>query len=158
MVEGCEYSGKCNVDQRSFKAYLARWMAATTKVAPFTNDFVMTKLRASAAAAVKTCTGGDSGTLCGHKWTQASFDGDNGVGEQMCALEVVQSLLIESSASPFTNQTGGTSQGDPNAGSGSTGLTPDLTVTGADRAGAGILTTLMVVGVIGGTVWLVTGL
>lgn len=132
-------------------------MAATTKVAPFTNDYVMTKLRASAIAAVGTCSGGASGTLCGQKWTQASWDGNNGVGEQMSALEVVQSLMIEGAPSPLTNQTGGTSVGDPNAGNTNGKLTPDAPVTTGDRAGAGILTAIMVVGVVGGTVWLLTG-
>lgn len=27
----CEPGNTCNIDQQSFKAYLARWMAATTR-------------------------------------------------------------------------------------------------------------------------------
>jgi mannan endo-1,6-alpha-mannosidase len=53
----CENNGKCDVDQHSFKAYLARWMAATTKMAPFTYDAIMEKLAPSAQAAAQQCSG-----------------------------------------------------------------------------------------------------
>lgn len=54
---GCELLPKgCNVDQRSFKAYLARWMAATTKLVPWTKNEIMNLIQKSAIAAVKTCT------------------------------------------------------------------------------------------------------
>jgi mannan endo-1,6-alpha-mannosidase len=154
MYEGCEASGKCNTDQRSFKAYLARWMAATTKIAPFTQSYIIPLLASSAKAAVGTCTGGASGTICGHQWTVVGWDGHTGVGEQMSALEMVQSNLIGFAPDPFTNKTGGTSQGNPNAGTGNTNVITDTTVTTADRAGAGILTALMIMGVVGGTAWM----
>ncbi|KAI9809346.1 MAG: hypothetical protein M1825_002638 [Sarcosagium campestre] len=154
----CENNGKCNVDQRSFKAYLSRWMAATTKVAPFTADFIMPKLRTSALAAAKTCTGGASGNFCGQKWTTGSFDNSMGVGEQMCALEVMQSNLIGTVAGPVTNKTGGTSKGDPSAGTGGDTVPDTLSsksITTGDRVGAGFLTTLIIVGVIGGAAWMI---
>ena len=51
--------------------------------------------------------------------------------------------------------TGGISVGDPSAGTeGDTGG-PTEPVTTADRAGAGIVTALMIVGILGGTWWLV---
>jgi hypothetical protein len=47
--------GDCDQDQQSFKAYLARWMAATAKLCPWTSDTIMGYLRASAAAAALQC-------------------------------------------------------------------------------------------------------
>ena len=34
----CENNGMCNLDQRSFKAYLARWLGYTAIVAPWTRE------------------------------------------------------------------------------------------------------------------------
>ena len=94
----------------------------------------------------------------------------------MNALEVFQSNLITTAKGPVGNSTGGTSQGDPNAGSesGSKPITYDsplkrsthvqviliLTrynaITTADRAGAGILTAIVLIGLVGGGYWIVT--
>lgn len=154
----CEPNNKCNVDQRSFKAYLSRWMAATTKMAPYTYDVIMPKIRASATAAARQCNGGESGTTCGIKWTQADWDGSTGVGEQMCALEVIQSNLISKVAGPVTNSTGGTSRGDPAAGTAGD-VNPIMSfsrkINTGDRVGAGFLTGFVLMGVIGGAWWMV---
>ena len=154
----CEPYGKCNVDQRSFKAYLSRWMAATTKMAPFTYDTVMTKLRASATAAARQCNGGTDGVTCGIKWTQPTWDGSFGVGEQMSALEVIQTNLISKVTGPVTNQTGGTSKGDPSAGTGGDRdpNTPHTRQIGTgDKVGASFLTAFIMAGVLGGAWWMV---
>ncbi len=155
----CETNGKCDNDQMSFKAYLARWMAATTKVAPYTFDTIMPLLKSSATAAAQQCSGGNNGRMCGLKWTDgATWDGTTGVGQQMSALEVIQSNLITKVSAPFTNTTGGTSQGNPDAGSGSVSSSTQLvstpTTTG-DRVGAGFLTTLVVVSILGGAWWMI---
>jgi mannan endo-1,6-alpha-mannosidase len=155
MYEGCEAIGKCNVDQRSFKAYFARWLAATAELAPFTHERIITKLATSAQNAIKTCTAGDSGTQCGLRWTTGANDGSLGVGEQMAALEIVQSNLIDKAPGWASAVKGtGTSVGNVNAGSSSKTNADQLAIgktTNADRAGAGILTALMIVGVIGGS-------
>jgi mannan endo-1,6-alpha-mannosidase len=156
MYEPCEF-GKCNVDQRSFKAYFARWMAATAELAPFTHDVIMAKLRTSASAAIGTCTAGKRGTECGLRWNMTN-DGSLGVGEQMAALEIVQSNLVDGVPGWVSAVKGtGTSQGDVNAGGGSKASSRLSTkaVTTADRAGAGILTALVLIGVIGGGVTMV---
>lgn len=153
MYEPCE-SGKCNVDQRSFKAYFSRWLAATAELAPFTHDIIMEKLRTSATAAVSTCTAGSRGTQCGLRWNMAN-DGSFGVGEQMAVLEVVQSHLVDTVPGWVSAVKGtGTSRGDVNAGTGRTtsSLIDGSTVTTADRVGAGILTALVIVGVVGGSI------
>ena len=155
----CEANEKCNADQRSFKAYLARWMAATTKLAPFTYEPIMKRIRTSALAAARQCTGGKDGTTCGIKWTQPNWDGTTGLGQQMTALEIFQSNLITLVADPVTNTTGGTSKGNPSAGTGGDvvpiGVYRGKINTG-DRVGAGFLTALILISVLGGAWWMVT--
>ncbi|OKL62430.1 Mannan endo-1,6-alpha-mannosidase DCW1 [Talaromyces atroroseus] len=160
----CEPINTCKVDQRSFKAYLSRWMAETTQIAPFTYDIIIPRLRASALAAAKTCTGGPNGTSCGLKWTDQKWDGSLGVGEQMSVLEVLQSNLARDVDAPVTDANGGTSMGNPAAGGSKTGGTmpPEKTsgmgtrnMTVVDKAGAGILTTLFLAGVVGCTSWMI---
>ncbi|KAH8646543.1 putative mannan endo-1,6-alpha-mannosidase DFG5 [Tricladium varicosporioides] len=154
MRELCEPSGKCNVDQRSFKAYLARWLAATVRLAPFTEKTITPLLQSSAAAALKTCTAGTSGTQCGLMWTTGSFDGSLGVGESMAALEVVQSNLITttsawaSAAKGTGNSTGDITAGTTGAANKALTLKP---ITAGDRIGAGVLTALVMIGVVGGS-------
>lgn len=153
----CEPNNTCDIDQRSFKGFLSRWMAATVKVAPWTRDFVMPKLRGSAQAAAQQCSGGPDGKQCGLKWTQGpEWDGSTGATQQMAALEVIQSNLLDLVPGPVTAATGGTSQGDPAAGS-SSSRTPTRNyrqITTADRAGAGILTAITLAGVLGVGVWM----
>lgn len=79
----CESSSNCNNDQSSFKAYLGRWMAVTSLLAPWTYDTIMPKLRASATAAAGQCTGGDNGRMCGRQWYTNVWDGSKGVGQQV---------------------------------------------------------------------------
>ncbi|KAK8212915.1 hypothetical protein M8818_003080 [Zalaria obscura] len=153
----CEPSKNCNTDQLSFKAYLARWMAASTKVAPWLYDTVQPYLAASAAAAALSCSGGEDGVTCGTQWNLGAWDSTYGVGQQMSALEVIQSNLITQVKGPVSNSTGGTSQGNPNAGTGgdTNPAAPTSLITTGDRAGAGILTAIIVVGLLGGA-WYVT--
>lgn len=149
----CETNDKCNVDEASFKAYLIRWMAATSKLAPFTYDYIMARLRPTAIAAAAQCTGSTPKTLCGGTWITGSNDGDSGVGEMMSALEAIQALLITQAAAQVTNTTGGTSIGNSNAGTSAkttSDLTATITVTTAGRVGAGFITMFAVLGVISG--------
>jgi mannan endo-1,6-alpha-mannosidase len=152
----CEDNGKCDVDQRSFKAYLARWMAATTKVAPFTSTELLPILDSSSQAAVGTCSAGADGNQCGLRWSKgATNDGSMGVGEQMAVLEVVQGRLINQVPGPVTQNSGGTSKGDNNAGSNADDNPLQFdTITTGDKAGAGILTTLILVSLFGGAWWM----
>lgn len=151
----CERNGKCDVDQRSFKAYLSRWMGTTMKVAPWTEPMLSKRLRVSAQAAAKQCTGGSDGKQCGMRW-YTDFDGSMGVGEQMTALEVIQSNLYKTKGGPFSIDSGGTSKSDPNAG----GNKPlDIfyrTLSTADKAGAAIVTTIMLLALLGGAWWMVS--
>jgi mannan endo-1,6-alpha-mannosidase len=76
----------------------------------------------------------------------------------MSALSVVQSLLINEAPALVTNSSGGTSQGNAAAGSKTDGGVMTVSViTGKDRAGAGILTAIMVCSVLAGVGFMVTG-
>lgn len=153
--------GTCDTDQQSFKAYLSRWMAATMKAAPFTRDYILPLLQTSAAAAAAQCDGGTSGRECGEHWTANSTnDGNFGLGQQMSALSVIQSMLIDDAPGLLTNTTGGTSTGDSTAGQSSSSSTTGTTVTPATtggKVGAGILTAFVLCGVLGGVGFMVVG-
>lgn len=161
MIEiACEKNGLCDHDQRSFKAYLARFMGWTMLVAPFTRPSLMPRLRTSAVAAAKSCGAGAGGNTCGMRWWQnGANDGQVGVGEQMSALEVVQNLLIDSNPGPVSEKTGGVSKNDPSAGTAPTTLnTVTFNPIGtADKAGAAILTILVIVGLAALSFWMLTG-
>lgn len=147
----CEPVGNCNTDQLSFKAYLSRWMAATIKVAPWTRDTILPLLQTSAQAAATSCSGGDDGNTCGTKWTTGGWDGAYGVGQQMSAMEVIQSNLIDSVPGPVSQGNGGISKGDPAAGTGGDDIEPLKPIKQSDRAGAWIATTLVLVFILGGS-------
>ena len=102
----CEPQASCNADQLSFKAYLARWLAAAAQLVPDLTDAALALLRHSAAAAAGACVGGAGGmgtaggVTCGQKWYVGGFDGSVGVGQQLSALEVVQGLLVVQRSPP----------------------------------------------------------
>ena len=141
----CEPQGNCNADQRSFKAYLARWLALTAQLAPFTQTQIVPWLQNSAEGAAKVCDGDGANTVCGRTWYADSNDGTIDVGNQITAMSIVQSNLILNVAAPV-DQSGGTSQGNPSAGGGKDeNNVPDIAlrrITTADKAGAWILTTV----------------
>jgi mannan endo-1,6-alpha-mannosidase len=76
----------------------------------------------------------------------------------MAALSVIGTNLLTSAMVPLTKTTGGNSVSDPSAGTESPNTqqpgvaTKPITTT--DRAGAGILTLLIIVGVISGAWWI----
>ncbi|KAJ4332051.1 hypothetical protein N0V87_008672 [Didymella glomerata] len=162
MYEVCEPKELCNTDQESFKAYLSRWLGLTAKMAPFTHDTIMPWLQTSAKAAAQTCVGasthGGGNYACGMRWWWDGNDGIMGVGQQMTALNTIAVLNVDRVPPPYTSKTGGESKGDPGLGSGS--VDDDIPqlhknpVTAGDRAGASILTILVLAFVFGGGWWL----
>ncbi|KAI9864748.1 MAG: hydrolase 76 protein [Vezdaea acicularis] len=156
----CETGQTCDNDQPSFKAYLSRWMAVTSQLVPSTASIIMPKLQASAKGAAQQCSGGDSGTTCGRRWYQSTYDGQKGPGEEMSALSIIQANLIQHVPPPVTGNSGGTSKGDPTAGSGGDNpstVNPELAskITIGDRVGAGILTTLVLALLVGTCWWMI---
>jgi mannan endo-1,6-alpha-mannosidase len=100
----CEPTMLCNDDELSFKAYLSRFMWATTQMAPFTHGAVDTLLKSSAAAAAESCSGGTDGVTCGTKWYTDGWDGTFGVGQQLTALETIQGLLTDGTNPPIAGK------------------------------------------------------
>ncbi|RVX75559.1 hypothetical protein B0A52_00912 [Exophiala mesophila] len=101
----CELNNKCNTDQLSMKAYLARWLAATCLVAPFTAPRIGEILRTSAQGAAASCTGGPYSKTCGSKWFTHKWDGTSGLGQQLAAMEVIYALLVNETDPPANDLT-----------------------------------------------------
>jgi mannan endo-1,6-alpha-mannosidase len=149
----------CTTDMLSFKGYLHRWLSTMTQIAPFTASTILPVLQDSAKAAVAQCTGGANGRTCGFKWSSGTYDGTAGAGQEMNVVGAVSSLLIGQTPAPLTNQTGGTSAGNPNAGSTSDNFEDNFApVTTGDKAGAGILTFLLLAAASVTFGWMSTGL
>ncbi|KFH47566.1 Mannan endo-1,6-alpha-mannosidase-like protein [Hapsidospora chrysogenum ATCC 11550] len=158
----------CDDDQRSFKGYYLRWLAAVNALHPALADKTKPVIKKSAAAAAATCSGsptepipmhpmfdGHPGTACGFYWLKSEWDGTFGVPEQMNAVAALLSVL--DGEPPKTAKTGGTSKGDPNAGIDDEEKVRTFNpITMGDRVGAGIITTIIVAGVIAGSTFLVT--
>lgn len=140
----------CTTDMLSYKGYLHRWMATTAQIAPYTHSRIMAVLKTSTQAAINQCTGGNDGRTCGFQWSSGVFGGSVGAGQTMNVLGAVSSLLIDETHGPLTNKTGGTSEGNPDAGSRSqdnpTEFAPLRT---ADRVGAGFVTAIALLGITG---------
>ncbi|OIW27116.1 putative dfg5 protein [Coniochaeta ligniaria NRRL 30616] len=144
---------QCTTDMLSFKGYSHRFLAQTTQMAPIVHDRIMAVLKTSAQGAVKSCNA--DGT-CGFRWTNGSYDGVTGAGQEMNALGALLSMLVDEPGvtHPVTNTTGGTSQGNPDAGSDPNVYQAASPVTQGDRAGAGILTAVLLVGMVTMMVWM----
>lgn len=136
-----------------FKGFVHRWLSWVTKLVPSTREIIIPALQESAKKAVAQCYGGQTGRQCGFYWSTGEFvdpavDKTTGAGEVMNVFSAVTALLIDEDdvENPVTNSTGGTSIGDPNAGLNSEKPRVFKPITTADRAGAGILTFLVLAG------------
>ncbi|KAI0171419.1 glycoside hydrolase family 76 protein [Pestalotiopsis sp. NC0098] len=155
----CEEHMTCTTDMLSFKGYVHRWMSTITQIAPYTADKILPVLKTSATAGIGQCTGGDNQRTCGFGWAEGTFDGSVGAGQTMNVLGAISSLLIGEAKVPVTNSTGGTSGGNYNAGQDSDSFTNSLpAITQGDRAGAGILTVLILASATGTFGWMSLGM
>lgn len=146
--------GSCNSDMESYRGYMHRWMANTIQLAPFMRDTILPVLKTSAAAGVAQCTGGDNGRMCGFHWTTGVYDGQQSASLQMNVLGALTSLMMPDVAAPLTNTTGGTSKGDPDAGQAKTELPTFSPITTGDKAGASIITILIITGALSAFAWM----
>ena len=130
-----------------------------TKIAPFTADKVLPILKKSAQAGVAQCVGGNNQRQCGFQWASGKFDGKIGAGQQMSIVGAVSSLLINDARSPVTQDTGGTSKSDPNAGSHNDDDIQNHVkpLTTGHRVGAGILTFIVLASACGTFGWMSFG-
>lgn len=172
----CQPSNQCNNDQRSFKGIFSAFLGLTVLMSPGTSfdEEIWEYLQNSAKGAAQSCTGGYSGTTCGLNWfytdtddkdfvpsiDQVSMiqnDGEFGLGEQICALGVFNSLLVHTKPGPLSEKTGATSKGDGHAGldhGDDDGESTELILETKDKAGAGVITAVVVLVQIGVGVWL----
>lgn len=138
----CEQMNTCNTDQKSFKAYLARWLAKTSILAPYTAPTVQKLIQTSAQAAAQSCVGTFAGnsipanTACGARWYTGGWDGSTGVGEQLSAMEVIQALLIGSAPVPMTQAQVHISNATPTASKTSVAVTPRTATAGPTATGS----------------------
>lgn len=140
----CEGAGTCTTDMLSFKGYIHRWYAQAAQVAPYIAPKVLPLLQSSARAAIATCNLVDYGRQCGFNWVGGKSVG-TGCGQQMNVLGATSSLLVTQVDGPVTANTGGISEGDPNAGQDPNSFErKPKPLTTADKAGAGIVTFLLI--------------
>ncbi|UNI18821.1 Mannan endo-1,6-alpha-mannosidase [Purpureocillium takamizusanense] len=162
--EFCEPRKGCNTDQQTFKGYLMRWLAQTAALVPSTREAIAPVLRGTAQAAGGACSGspaqgfkGAAGTACGYSWLDGgAFDGLVGVPSQMSAVAALIAPLAETAQGPVTDKTGGTSKGNPQAGSGKQeDPRTQKPITTGDKVAAGFVTLALLLGVIGSTAFMV---
>ena len=151
----CEPIMTCDRNQLGFKGYLAMWLAFTAILVPKTAEQIIPRLQGTVVAVGKQCSG-KSENLCGSRWYQPNWDGIEGLEVQMAALGAVTSnLMVMESQSPNTidtnpdakeHQIDSGDDEDPNK------LDP---INTGDRAGAWILTIIMVIAIGGAVGWLI---
>lgn len=90
----CQISNRCNNDQRSFKAYFSRFLGITAMVLPELSDSIMPYLQSTVPGVLSSCSGGADGHTCGLDWSNGTWDGYYGLGEQMSSLELLQNALL----------------------------------------------------------------
>lgn len=155
---GCEPENNCNTDGLTFKSFTLRWLALCAQLVPSTADQIWPYIQKSAVGAAGQCDGPNN--ECGYHWATTTWDGSNGVGQQMSALAAIGAnmITVNNLAAPLTLKTGAKSKGDASAGTGADSDTgsPWLTrpITTGDRAGAGILTALLLAYTLGGAYYL----
>lgn len=134
----------CKTDQRSFRAYLARFLALTAVLVPDTYDTIYSRLEVTSKAVAQSCVGGTDGHTCGMNWSYPGWDQYYGLGEQMSALEVLQSLMVRSKQTILTLADGASSAGTADYGNQTYAPTAKLLdLDKGDTAGASIITVIV---------------
>jgi len=122
MIEpACESTDTCDIDSKFYKGVLARDMARTMIVAPFTESTILPLLQSTGeAAAASGCT--NSNGTCGFVWTGSTNNGTD-LGSDYSALEAVLGNLVLAKTTLQTGN-GTTEQGSGNSSSGNNGSAP----------------------------------
>ena len=101
----CAPNGNCNVDQLAFKAVASRALARARDLtsnsdttingtsAGTLHQRINTLIESSAKGAAGQCSGGDSGSVCGINWNSTTWDGRQGLGQDLSALEIILATL-----------------------------------------------------------------
>ncbi|PWY75264.1 glycosyl hydrolase family 76 protein [Aspergillus sclerotioniger CBS 115572] len=139
----CEPTHVCNDAESTYKGLLAGDLAFVSVVAPYTASEILPRLQGSAVGAAKQCSGGDSGTVCGQRWYQSTWDGWSGIEESMSATSIITSTLvaykeqIPATQATATNQT--VSANGTVTGNGTTASTASGSSSGVVKNGASAL-------------------
>lgn len=157
----CEPREICNRNEVLFKGLVSSWLSFTALLVPSTYNTILPKLQTSATAAAASCTGYNNNT-CGVRWYQSKWDGWIGMEEEISAADVFVSIMLpfinHPIKAPVTAATGGNSTGNPTAGLGGQNPMNHLAaITTGDRAGAGILTAILVIGWCSLIGWMILG-
>jgi mannan endo-1,6-alpha-mannosidase len=153
----CQPGYRCNNDQRSFRALWSRSLSLTSIMAPGLYDDIRPYIEASAKGAAESCLGGRDGVTCGINWSLGAYDDNYGLGEQISALEIIMALFARSEVPPYTSTNGGSAVSDPEAGLDSRAETNRkvLDIRNRDKAGAGFLTALVLLAILGMAIWMI---
>ena len=138
----CAAQNSCNSDVQPFKAILARALANAEALTPSLNytskasGTLTSVIDKSAEGAAAQCSGGKNGTTCGSDWSTSKWDGTQGLGQDLSALEMILAAMPGTPSAVHTEN--GTSTTAHNGGSAtSSGATPSNT-NGARRQGASL--------------------
>ncbi|KAJ5218434.1 uncharacterized protein N7498_000533 [Penicillium cinerascens] len=157
----CENSDRCYIDANDplFKGLTVSWLADVALIIPPLEEKILPKLQVSAQGAANSCTGGGQ-DLCGNRW-YGGYDGQNSMENAISGSQMMSAVMLKflgSYSKPVSTATGGNASSDPNAGTKQGSQSSESTVfppiTTADRAGAGILTVVLVAGAVGGSIFL----
>lgn len=157
----CQPSNRCNTDQLCFKGIFSRFLGLTLLMAPSLREQIWPNILASANAAAASCSGGEDGHTCGFNWFVNGWDGTWGLGQQINVLDLFNTLLIDTMPPPLSVQQGASNQTDPNAGLNSSSSSPageaaiePLKLDAGDKAGAGVATAAVALGLLLSSWWL----
>jgi mannan endo-1,6-alpha-mannosidase len=89
----CEPEDTCNSSEDIYKGLLASDLLFVSIVAPYTAENITLRLRGSAVAAAKSCTGGQNNTLCGQRWYNSKWNGTATMEDQMSAVNIFTATL-----------------------------------------------------------------
>lgn len=153
----CQPTLRCNNDQRSFKAIFSRFLGHACILAPPMADEIQGYLASTFPYVLKSCSGGSDGHTCGLDWSKGAWDGYYGLGEQMSALEVILNRLVFTKPPPLTLATGASSPTNATAGQRRTQaeIFREITVTGKDKAGAGVITAVVLICLLAASWWMI---
>jgi mannan endo-1,6-alpha-mannosidase len=91
-------------------------------------------LQQSAEGAAKQCSGGENGTTCGSDWASAEWDGTQGLGEDLSALNVILGNLRVAGKLATINETASGSGGTVGNSTGTTATGGSGGVNGSGAA------------------------
>lgn len=103
-----------------FRGIVLRELATVSQLAPFLSADIAPKLKVSAEGAVKSCSGGANGRLCGFRWTEknSASEETSTFPRQANALSALSVLLADSQKGIATGANAATGGGNNGNGNG----------------------------------------